>query len=125
MKPHLHARNSARKFGGKPKDYQEIHDFFDTSKACLADMRHRAILHSSFGIYLCEKVFGITIKNSDGQEVSVRDVGEQHVLEDLGTIPTLERWLRNLPTEPWMYGNDRKRLGSKPTKFIPFDGEAD
>jgi hypothetical protein len=56
MKPLQHARNSARKWGGIPSDYQALHDFFDSSKAALPDVRHRAILHSSFGIFLVERV---------------------------------------------------------------------
>lgn len=60
-------------------------------------MRHRAILHNSFGIYLCEQVFGTTITNSDGRVVSVRDVGEEHVLEDLGLIPTLQDCFEGMP----------------------------
>jgi hypothetical protein len=46
MKPFTHARNSARRHGGVPADYQAIHDFFDSTKAALPDMRHRALLHS-------------------------------------------------------------------------------
>lgn len=117
MKPHLHAKNSAKKYGGKPEDYQAIHDFFDHTKAHLADVRHRALLHSSFGIFMVEKVFGITITNSDGKKVSVRDIGEDHVLEDLGTIPSVEMWLKGLPIEPWMGGARRKRVVHKFTKF--------
>lgn len=104
MKPFIHARSSAAKFGGVPEDYQKIHDWFDHSKMTLADVRHRAILHSSFGIYLAEEVFGTCITNSQGRQVSVRDIGEQHVMEDLGFIPTVERWLSGLKIEPWMNG---------------------
>lgn len=99
MKPFIHARNSARKYGGKPEDYQKIHDFFDQTKAHIADMRHRCLLHNSFGIYLCEQVNGINITNSDGVLVSVRDIGEQHVLEDLGTIPSLSDCIKTMPLE--------------------------
>jgi hypothetical protein len=48
MKPFIHAKNSARKYGGVPEDYQAVHDFFDSTKAALPDIRHRALLHSSF-----------------------------------------------------------------------------
>jgi hypothetical protein len=53
-------------------------------------------------------VFGTTITNSDGREVCVRDLGEEHVIEDLGFIPTVERWLSELPMRPWMGGATRK-----------------
>ena len=48
MKPWIHAENSVKKFGGIPEDYLKIHDWFDQTKAHFPDMRHRAILHSSF-----------------------------------------------------------------------------
>lgn len=109
MKPFLHGVISAKKFGGKPEDYQHIHDFIDSSKAHIADIRHRALLHSSFGIYLCEMVFGINIKNSDGDLVSVRDIAEEHVIEDLGRIPTVQDWLGNMTIQTWMGGKVKTR----------------
>jgi hypothetical protein len=36
--------------------------------------------------------------------VHVRDIAEQHVLEDLGFIPSLNDWLREMPSQPWMAG---------------------
>lgn len=45
------------------------------------------ILHNALGIFICEQVFGTYFTNSDGKIVQVRDVAEQHVLDDLGTIP--------------------------------------
>jgi hypothetical protein len=87
--PLKHAESSARKFGGKPSDYLSIHNWFDESKAHLGDLRHRALRHHSLGIFLAEQAFGIAVTNSDGKQVPVRYVGEQHVLEDLGRIPTL------------------------------------
>jgi hypothetical protein len=107
VKPHVHSRNSVRKWGGKPEDYQRLHDWFDQTKVALPDVRHRAVLHSAFGIFLLEQQFGPTITNSDGRQVSVRAIGEEHVVEDLGFIPTLERWLENLPIESWMLGTLR------------------
>lgn len=107
MKPYAHAKNSAKKYGGKPEDYQAVHDFFDSSKSALADVRHRALLHSAWGIFLLERVFGTTITNSEGRRVCVRDLGEDHVIEDLGFIPSAEHWLRNMRIEPWMGGQRR------------------
>lgn len=109
MKPFLHGVVSAKKFGGKPEDYQAIHDFIDSSKAHIADIRHRALLHSSFGIYLCEMVFGVNVTNSDGQLVSVRDIAEEHVLEDLGRIPSVQDWLGNMTIQKWMGGPVKTR----------------
>lgn len=109
MKPRKHAIASARKYGGTPEDYQDIHDWFDQTKSALPDMRHRMLLHNAFGIFLCEQVFGHTRTNSDGKEYSVRDIGEDHVLQDLGTIPTLERCFSSLDLEPWMGGQLRRK----------------
>lgn len=119
MKPLYHANASVRRHGGKVEDYLPIHNFFDSSKQCLADVRHRAILHSSFGIFLLERVFGEYITNSDGKQVCVRDLGEEHVIEDMGTIPTVERWLRNLPIEDWMHSGHKRKV--KSVKHISFN----
>jgi hypothetical protein len=106
--PYHHALSSSKKFGGAPEDYQAIHDWFDQTKAHLADVRHRAILHSSFGIFLCEQVFGATLTNSSGKVVPVRAIGEQHVKEDMGgTIPTVQDWLQDLPLKAWMAAGAR------------------
>ena len=116
MKPHLHAKLSVKKHGGKIEDYMEIHEFFDSSKSAVADVRHRAMLHSAWGIYLLERVFGRLITNSDGKIVAVRDLGEEHVLQDLGFIPTMQDWLDKMPIEPWMSGTMKR------TRVISFEG---
>jgi hypothetical protein len=103
-KPIDHAKSSARKFGGVPEDYLPIHQEMDNTKSAHPDSRHRAVMHSAYGIFLLEKIFGKTIKNSAGRDVHVRDVGEQHVIEDLNFIPALSDWLDNLTWQPWMNG---------------------
>jgi hypothetical protein len=108
MKPWLHAKSSARKYGGDPNDYMDIHEFFDSSKAAHASVKHRAILHSAFGIFLAERVFGRVRTNKAGREYSVRDVGEQHVIEDLGFIPSVDDYLEEMNLAPWMGGPSRK-----------------
>jgi uncharacterized protein DUF6915 len=85
--PLKHAESSARKFGGKAEDYLLIHNWFDESKAFIPDFRHRALRHHAEGIFLAEKLFGVTIVNSEGKQIPVRYVAEQHVREDLGRIP--------------------------------------
>lgn len=119
MKPYCHARNSVKKYGGKVEDYLPIHDFFDSSKAHVADMRHRAMLHNSFGVFLAEKVFGTYFENSDGRTVQVRDVAEDHVLEDLGRIPSVQDWLVGMPMYYWI-GGPEKRTGPAPRR-IPLE----
>ena len=100
--PFHHAERSARMFGGQSEDYLGIHDWFDESKAHLADFRHRALRHHSEGIFLCESIFGTTTRNSDGKQIPVRLIGEQHVKDDLGWIPTVKDWLQHLTPQPWM-----------------------
>lgn len=102
MKPLIHAKNSVRKFGGKVEDYLPLHNWMDSTKGYIPDMRHRMVLHNAWGIMLAEQIHGVYFKNSDGRDVSVRDVLEQHVMDDLGHIPTLEKCLAGMPAEPWM-----------------------
>jgi len=102
--PLKHAESSARRFGGKPEDYIAIHCWFDESKAFFPDFRHRALRHHSEGVFLCERIFGVAIQNSDGKQVPVRVIGEQHVKEDLGRIPTAQDWLSHIVPQKWMHG---------------------
>lgn len=107
-KPYTHAQSSARKWGGKPEDYLPIHDLLDSSKGALPDHRHRALCHNSWFLsVILEKVFGINITNSDGKLVSVREVGEQHCLEDLGCIPTAQDYLCEMEYRDWMGGKGK------------------
>ncbi len=109
-KPYDHSLHSAKRYGGKPEDYQKIHDWFDQTKAAHPTLKHRAILHNSFGIYLAEQMFGTTLTNSDGKVISVRSIGEQHVIDDLGFIPSLDEWLKAMTDEPWMYGQRTRKF---------------
>lgn len=114
MKSYIHAKNSVKRYGGVVEDYLYIHNWFDSTKAAYADFAHRAILHNTFGIYLAEQLFGTTITNSDGKNISVRDIGEDHVKEDTGgRIPTLQDWLKGLEPEPWMLGMGQKAFAKK------------
>ena len=106
-KPHIHAINSAKRFGGVPEDYQAIHDFIDISKSAHGSMKHRVVLHSALGCYITERVFGHTLKNSEGKEFSVRDVAEQHIIDDLGFLPSLEDWTDEIQDQPWMSGMNK------------------
>jgi hypothetical protein len=106
----IHARSSVKRWGGKPEDYLPIHEKMDSTKSAHAEVTHRCVFHSAFGIFLIEDIFGRTLTNSDGREVFVRDVAEQHVLEDLGWIPSLSDWLREMPSQPWMAGAKKMPL---------------
>lgn len=102
MHPYHHAVSSARKHGGVAADYLALHDWFDSSKEFMADFRHRAMRHHAQGIFEAERVFGATITNSDGKEVPTRILGEQHVKEDCGRIPSIQDWFGAIKGEKWM-----------------------
>jgi hypothetical protein len=119
MKPYLHALVSVKKWGGEPAEYLSIHDFLDSSKSSFPDMRHRAILHSSFGIYICEQVFGHNITLANGKLVSVRDIAEQHVIDDMGRIPTVQDYLIGMPFYEWLGGTKKEKQVTKISKEAP------
>ena len=102
-----HALSSVRKWGGVVDDYLPLHQWFDQSKAILADPRHRALRHHAEGIFMLESIFGATIVNADGRVVPVRLVGEQHVREDLGSIPSFADWARLIEPQAWMLRGHR------------------
>jgi len=58
--------------------------------------------HHSAGIWLAETIFGPTITLSTGRIIPTRWVGEQHVREDLGFIPSFTDWVKAIRPEPWM-----------------------
>jgi hypothetical protein len=102
MNPFHHAESSVRRYGGTIEDYLPLHQWFDESKAFFPDLRHRALRHHAEGIFLAEKIFGAVIRTSSGRDVPTRFLGEQHVKEDLGWIPTVQDWLSCLTVQPWM-----------------------
>lgn len=104
-KPYVHAVSSAKRFGGKPEDYLEIHNLMDSSKGAMCDNRHRALTHNSWFLStILERIFGVVITNSDGKKISVRDIGEQHVAEDFRGqfIPTAQDYLQEMEIKDWM-----------------------
>lgn len=92
-----HSLLSKKKFSGLPDDYLPIHKFLDSSKLFFYDLRHRILLHNTYGIDLCVTKFGELIRNSDNQNVLVRDIAAEHCKEDLmGVVPTLNNWFKNV-----------------------------
>lgn len=112
MKPYIHALSSVRLFGGRFQDYIALHQWMDETKAYIGSNVHRAMRHHSQGIFEGEKIFGIFILNSDKKEVQTRDIFEQHVVEDLGFIPTVCDYLENLEYQPWMSREENCELPS-------------
>jgi hypothetical protein len=121
--PYHHALRSAKLFGGKAEDYLAIHNWFDESKAHLGDLRHRALRHHTEGIFMCEKLFGVTVRNGDGKHVPTRLIGEQHVKDDLGWIPTVKDWLSAIQVQPWMtrsvFRPSRDGVDTEPLQVVP------
>lgn len=105
-KPIDHAERDVRAFGGTVEDYLPIHSWFDQTKAHIPDMRHRAVLHNAFGIYLCEQTFGTYLTLDNGKRIAVRTIAERHVLQDLKFIPTFNDCFGNMPMKDWMMGKN-------------------
>lgn len=118
--PYHHALSSAKKWGGVVDDYLAIHQWFDASKELHGDFRHRALRHHAHGIFECERVFGPTITLSSGRVIPVRWIGEQHVTEDLGWIPSLSDWLVHIQPQEWM---NKPRKLSRELEQEPRKGE--
>lgn len=113
---YIHAQASARKWGGTPEDYLKIHEFIDSSKKSFGDVRHRAMFHNTHGPWLCQEIFGpvITVVLDSGKhkKVSVREIAEGHIIEDLGFIPSPADWLNCMDCKVWMGGKVNKVLSS-------------
>ncbi len=69
---------------------------------------------------MAERQFGVTITTSTGRVVPVRVIGEQHVMEDCGFIPTVADWLKNMTVEPWM-----RKIGTKLTRTLKIEEEVE
>lgn len=110
-----HAETSARHFGGVPEDYIKIHEWIDQFKGELGDTRHRAMLHHTKGPWMAQEVFGhyITVTGKEGKpvKVMVRDIAENHIVEDLGWLPSPSDWLSCMTCKVWMGGKRNKFVG--------------
>jgi len=89
-----HALLAAKKFGGKPHDYLAVHRFIDSGKLFRLHVKHRLLLHNTYGAELAINLFGDYLENSDGEIVLVREIVHAHCREDLGgRVPSLLEWL--------------------------------
>ncbi len=104
MTPFEHSLLSQRDFQGSPEDYLSIHEFLDSTKSHFPHFMHRMILHNSFGIELCERIFGPVVTNSDNLPISTREIARLHIVQDLGRLPSLQDWFKTLTVnrQPWM-----------------------
>lgn len=123
MSPYFHAVASVQRFGGTEIDYLKIHEFLDSTKFHLADGRHRAILHNTFGMQLCEMVFGPIVKNRDGKIIPVREIARHHIIEDLGKCPTIEEFLRDYKIPPHLAGQVAAQSQIKVNQYLYGDNQ--
>jgi len=103
--PGVHAELSAKRYGGKPEDYIDIHELMDSSKAAFPNNLHRVLTHNSwFACTIIPKIFGRRRTNSDGRQYNTKDVAEYHILEDfrMRFIPSVQDYLENMVLQPWM-----------------------
>ena len=116
--PYHHALSSSKKWGGTVEDYLAIHVWFDASKEIIADFRHRALRHHAEGIFMAETIFGVTITLSSGRIIPTRWVGEQHVTEDIGFIPSFADWARAIQPARWMGRTQKIEIDLDPPLLI-------
>lgn len=105
MIPYIHAELSAKRYGGTPECYLDIHELLDSTKGTFPDNRHRAITHNIwFCVNIIPKVFGHTRVNSEGKRYNTKDVAEYHILEDfrMKFIPSIQDYLENMKFRSWM-----------------------
>jgi len=80
-----HSLLSEKKFGGKPEDYYEIHKFMDSSKLFYFHVKHRMLLHNTFGIEICIRLFGdyiqIVIPKPSLFEILLRNTSRKICME--------------------------------------------
>jgi len=115
----IHAQATARHFkAGKPEDFIDIHQWIDSFKSSVADVRHRAFLHNSQGPFMAQDKFGYvrTVEKwplGSGKmiEIPVREIAESHIIEDLGWIPSPADWVSCMPCAVWMGGKRNKFIG--------------
>ena len=108
MTPYKHSESTAKKWGGSPMDYIHIHQWLDETKQYTGDWRHRAMRHHSAGVEWAIVEFGHVVVNSDGREIPVKMIVEQHITEDCGFVPTPQDWLNTMEIQPWMMKVQKK-----------------
>lgn len=86
MRPWQHARASAHRSGRDWREDLAIHELVDLTKASLADLRHRMVLHNcDLGPALAARAFP--------DRPHAADVARDHAREDLGVDVPIAWWL--------------------------------
>lgn len=114
MNSWYHAQSCAKKWGGTPEQYLPVHEFIDSSKQVIGDVRHRSLYHHTLGVWLCQRIFGVAlnIEREGGSvvRVPVRLIAERHIIEDLGWLPSPADYIEDMPIKAWMSGAQRKEM---------------
>lgn len=63
--------------------------------------------HHTLGVWLCQKVFGVTLQVGH-KLVPVRLVAERHIIEDLGWLPSPADYIEGMPIAAWMGGKQER-----------------
>jgi hypothetical protein len=114
-----HSLLSKKKFNGDAEDYLSIHKFIDTSKLFYFDIKHRILLHHTYGIDICVQKFGETLVNSEGHTILIRDIAAEHCKEDLmGVVPTLNNWFKYVDEDVLNVIKPINPIDSKLKEFI-------
>ena len=103
--PEIHAKSSAKRWGGNYKDYIEIHELIDSPKVVMNNNTARTLTHNTwFAYHIIPKIFGYTIVNSAGRRVETIDIAMLHIAEDfkMRFVPTAQDYLKHLQLQPWM-----------------------
>jgi len=116
---HYHSVSSVNAFGGAAEDYHALHKWMDRGRAGTDKLLHRMLAHHTQGIADAIERFGETITNSQGRQVPTSLLARQHVLEDLGFVPTLDDYLELLHCPRWA-SRPARLLHSKLTS-VPAD----
>jgi len=119
---HYHAVSSANAFGGAPEDYHKFHQWMDRGRVGTDRLLHRMLAHHTQGIQDAIALFGDTITNSKGRQVPTSLLAHQHILEDLGFVPTLEHCLELLHCPRWA-SKPARLLHSRLSEVLPVDPE--
>lgn len=92
MNKYEHSEQSAKIFGGKSHEYEELHALIDSNKTVTPSIFGRFFLHhTDIGQPILEKVFGKVLGK---KKVPVRKLLIQHLLEDYNSVKSFEfYWL--------------------------------
>jgi hypothetical protein len=96
-----HSVSSANAHGGAPEDYHDLHRWMDRGRIGTDRLLHRMLAHHTQGIADAIDLFGDTITNSRGVKVPTALLAHQHIIEDLGFVPTLDDYMDLLRCPRW------------------------